>query len=187
MDTCVSKRRSAAGFTIVELITVIILMGILGAIGASRFFDNTAFENRAYADQAKAILRYAQKLAVTENRFIFVRTDGNSFAVCSTLACGGGSLISAPGGSNSGSRATRANCLQGGAYNAAWMCEGRPANVNVTGLPANAMYFDALGRPYNGTDPVGNSSTIVAPQVIRFSSGANASQITIWPETGYVQ
>ncbi|WP_432383647.1 pilus assembly FimT family protein [Duganella sp. P38] len=186
MNPGFSKRRQA-GFTMVELITVIILMGILGAIGASRFFDDTAFENRAYADQAKAIIRYAQKLAVTENRFIFVRTDGNSFAICATLACGGGSLVNAPGGSNSGSRATRANCLQAGVYRAAWMCEGRPASVNVNGLPGNAIYFDALGRPYNGTDAIGNPSTFVAAQVIRFTSGANASQITIWPETGYVQ
>jgi MSHA pilin protein MshC len=44
-----------AGFTIIELVTVLIVVGIVGAIGVGRFFDNRVFENRAYADQAKAI------------------------------------------------------------------------------------------------------------------------------------
>lgn len=178
--------RRDAGFTMVELVTVIILIGILGAIGASRFFDNTAFENRAYADQAKVVLRYAQKLAITQNRSIFVRTDGNRFAVCSAATCGAGNLITAPGGSNSGSRATRANCLQNGTYNANWMCEGRPDTVNVTGTVGNGVAFDALGRPYViNTD---NAIALLGVQVIlTFTSGSNSSRITIWPETGYVQ
>ena len=44
---------SCAGFTMVELIMVIVIIGILGAIGASRFFDSSAFASKAYADQAK--------------------------------------------------------------------------------------------------------------------------------------
>lgn len=169
----------------VELVTVIIVMGILGAIGASRFFDNNAFENRAYADQAKSIIRYAQKLAITENRFVFVRTNGNSFAVCSAAACGSNDIIAAPGGSNSGSRATRAACLQNSSYVASWMCEGRPSTVNVAGLAGNVIAFDALGRPYN----VNNNVTVLlgGRMDITFTSGGNSSRISIWPETGYVQ
>lgn len=170
----------------IELIVVLVLVGILGAIGASRFFDNTAFENRAFADQAKTVLRYAQKLAITQNRSIFVRTDGNRFAVCSAAACGAGSLIAAPGGSNSGSSATRANCMLNNVYTANWMCEGRPNTVNVVGTVGNGIAFDALGRPYtiNST----NATTLLANKMaITFTSGANSSAITIWQETGYVQ
>lgn len=186
MRAGLSVKRNA-GFTMVELVTVIILVGVLGAIGASRFFDNNAFENRAYADQAKVIIRYAQKLAVNENRFIFVRTNGASFAVCSAAACGSGDVISAPGGSNSGSKATRASCLQSGAYVTRWMCEGRPANVNVAGLPGDFISFDALGRPYSGSAANGVSNALAASAIITFTSGSNTSRITIWPETGYVQ
>jgi len=50
----------AQGFTMVELVTVMVVIGILGAIGASRFFDNNTFAGRAYADQAKSVVRYAQ-------------------------------------------------------------------------------------------------------------------------------
>ncbi|MYM84525.1 prepilin-type N-terminal cleavage/methylation domain-containing protein [Duganella sp. FT50W] len=175
----------AAGFTMVELITVIVLMGILGAIGASRFFNQSTFESRAYADQAKTILRYAQKLAITQNRYIFVRTDGNSFAVCTTAACGAGSLISAPGGSNSGSSVTRASCLLNNSYNANWLCEGRPSTVNVTGLGGSSVVFDALGRPYTVNN--GTQALLAGVMTITFTNGSNSSQITVWPETGYVQ
>lgn len=182
--------RSAAGFTMVELITVIVLIGILGAIGASRFFDNTVFESRAYADQAKSLIRYAQKLAIAQNREVFVRANGNSFAVCTQPACAAADIIVAPGGGNSGSRGTRTNCLVNGAYSAPWMCEGRPANVAIASNPVlvagGFFYFDALGRPYNAVDQVGNPSTF-AQTVLTFTSGANSFRITIWPETGYVQ
>jgi MSHA pilin protein MshC len=179
----------SAGFTLVELITVIVLVGVLGAIGASRFFDNAVFESRDYADQVKSLIRYAQKLAIAQNREVFVRADGNSFAVCTQSACGAANIIVAPGG-NSGSRGTRARCLVNGSYSAAWMCEGRPDNVAIAANPtvgtAGVFYFDALGRPYNSADLVGSPSTF-AQTVFTFTSGANRFQITIWPETGYVQ
>ena len=172
----------------IELITVIVLVGILGAIGASRFFDNTVFESRAYADQVKSLIRYAQKLAIAQNRAVFVRTNGNSFAVCTQSACAATDIIAAPAGSNSGSQGTRARCLVNGAYNSGWMCEGRPNNVAIVANPSPGafFYFDALGRPYRAADLVGNPSTF-AQTVLTFTSGANSFQITIWPETGYVQ
>lgn len=191
----VASRRRAGGFTIVELITVIVVIGILGAIGASRFFDNTAFESRAYADQAKTIIRYAQKLAVAQNRPIFVRSDGNSFAVCSNASCNANGIIVAPGGGNNGSAATKLNCLQGNAYAAQWMCVGRPANVVVSAdsvrpeLGAGGFFsFDAMGRPFNrdGTLMIATSPNAPA-MTLSFASGGNIVRMAIWPETGYLQ
>lgn len=182
-----------AGFTIIELVTVLIVIGIVGAIGVGRFFDNRVFENRAYADQAKAIIRYAQKLAIAQNRFMYVRADGNSFAVCSGSGCAAAEAVTAPAGSNSGSSVTKANCLLGGAYVAQWLCEGRPASVTVNaGGRAEVgaggyFFFDALGRPYNKADSGIAGSTFNAPLAIIFASGGNSAQITIYPETGYVQ
>ncbi|WP_343729489.1 prepilin-type N-terminal cleavage/methylation domain-containing protein [Duganella sp.] len=180
--------RRAAGFTIVEVVVVLVIMGILGAIGVSRFWDNAIFQNRAYADQARAIIRYAQKLAIAQNRPIFVITNGNSFAVCSGPGCAANELVTAPGGSNSGSAATRARCQSGGSYNAAWLCEGRPDDVTVTASvnTGGYFYFDALGRPYNAADNTPGVSTFNQLS-LTISSGGNNSQITVWLETGYVQ
>lgn len=166
----------------IELITVIILIGILSAVGVSRFFDNNAFANRAYADQAKTILRYAQKLAISQNRPIFVRADGNSFAVCSAAVCGAGTLIAPPSGSNSGNTATQSYCQSNSSYAANWMCEGRPSTVAISG--AVSLFFDALGRPYN----IGDNGLVSSFQgaSVTFTSGSNNAVIVIEPETGYV-
>ncbi|MRX11675.1 prepilin-type N-terminal cleavage/methylation domain-containing protein [Pseudoduganella sp. FT25W] len=187
MHTAFVPRR-AAGFTMVELITVIILVGILGAIGSSRFFSKTVFENRAYADQAKTIIRYAQKLAVARNRPVFVRSDGNSFAVCANAACDASGIVPAPGGSNDGSAATKLNCQQNNAYAPQWMCTGRPTGVTVAAETARPEFgaggffsFDAMGRPFN------KDGSALTAMTLTFSSGGNTTRWLLWPETGYLQ
>ncbi len=48
----------------VELVLVIVLLAILSSVAAPRFFDNDAFDERAYYDELVSALRYAQKVAV---------------------------------------------------------------------------------------------------------------------------
>ena len=174
----------------VELITVIVLVGILGAIGAARFFDNAVFEGRAYADQAKALIRQAQKLAISQNRPVFVRADQNGFAVCFDAACTtADNLASAPSGANSGTSRTQAYCVLGGAYISRWLCEARPTNVTLTGNglstpQVNGFYFDAMGRPYNTVNALGASN--FATMTLTFTSGTSQYRVAIAGETGYV-
>ena len=57
--------RAAGGFTMIELIVVIVLMAILAMTAMPRFFDSGSFEGPAFAEELASAARYAQKLAVT--------------------------------------------------------------------------------------------------------------------------
>ncbi|MEC8011131.1 MAG: GspH/FimT family pseudopilin [Pseudomonadota bacterium] len=52
------------GFTMIELIVVITMIGILGVYAQSRF-DKVPFDERYFADDVKSALRFAQKYALT--------------------------------------------------------------------------------------------------------------------------
>jgi MSHA pilin protein MshC len=55
------------GFTLVELVAVLVILGIVAAVAAPRLFDNVAFTERGYADEIAASLRYARRIAIASN------------------------------------------------------------------------------------------------------------------------
>lgn len=125
-------RQEVRGFTIVELIMVMIIVGILAAVAASRFFDNTSFQSRGFADQVQATLRFAQKEAIAQHRFVCVAFTTNSITLTinTTATCPGGNLASL-----SGSTTT--------------ILTANPTSITFTGIPTG-FYFDALGKPSLG-------------------------------------
>jgi MSHA pilin protein MshC len=177
--------RRSRGFTMVELIIVMILIGILGAIGAARFFDRTEFDAAAFAEQNAAMLRYAQKLAIAQNRPVYVQAGAQGIRLCYSAACADADQVLAPSGSNSGSTATRAFCTGSGAYAPAWYCEGVPAGAAMTLSPASVatFYFNGLGRPYLGTD---TSNSTFQGLSLTISGNGLTRAISVAQETGYV-
>jgi len=57
-------RRLAGGYTVIELVVVIVILGIVAAIAGPRFFDTKVFSERGYADEVASAMRYSQKIAV---------------------------------------------------------------------------------------------------------------------------
>ncbi|WP_313220986.1 pilus assembly FimT family protein [Stutzerimonas nitrititolerans] len=66
------------GFTIVELIMVIVIIGILAAGVGPRFFAKSNFDERFYFEETLSVVRYAQKLAVASGCRIKVSRDSTS-------------------------------------------------------------------------------------------------------------
>jgi MSHA pilin protein MshC len=171
------------GFTLIELIVVLIVVGILGAIGISRFFAVGDYDVTRYANQARALIRFGQQAAIAQNRPVYVKVDGGRVALCFTIACAAADRIKAPGGGNSATTVTRAACSN----DDTWACEGWPANVTAALSPiapyaSNAWFsFDAQGRPVPAA-----ANTQFIPLTFTFTAGSAQAFVRIAPETGYV-
>lgn len=151
------------GFTLVELITIMVIMGIISAIAVPRMFDRGLFDSRGYYDQVISSLRYAQKTAISQRRLVCVTFPSTSRMQLRTAFNFGGACdtdLQNPAGTYPVGQTT--------------YTIDAPAGVTLSG--AVAINFDALGRAsFAGAYPLSISVT-----------GYAASNVCISAETGYV-
>ena len=157
-----SCSKANAGFTLVELVTVIVILGVLAAVGLPRFFGTAAYENRAGVDRAVSALGFAQQQAMSRLRRIRVQAGAEALVLhyCNSA------------------EAVGADCATSwqplpppGAAGAQWELG---VSVGIGG--GTSLYFNALGRV---VDKSGN------PRTGNFDLSVAGSTVRVVGETGF--
>jgi prepilin-type N-terminal cleavage/methylation domain-containing protein len=81
------------GFTLIELVTVIVITGTLALIALPRLVDTTMWRLRAFSDQLVAELQAAQRLASAQRRPVIATLTPTGLGVAYVS---GGSLATLP-------------------------------------------------------------------------------------------
>ena len=155
-----SQRVRKNGFTLIELIMVIVILGVLAVFAAPRVFNRSAFDERGFHDQTLGVLRYAQKTAIAQRRSVCVAFTASSVGLSRASAEGSSATCDTPLNGPTGVAVLTA-----------------PGGVSFdTPLPVD-FRFDGLGQPLTGVNTA-------APRSIQVK---NASpRITVEAVTGYV-
>lgn len=76
------------GFTMVELVVTLVIIGVLAAIVMPRFVGRDAFASRGFYDEAQSVVRYAQKTAIAWRRPVFVCITATTVSAGTVSGCG---------------------------------------------------------------------------------------------------
>ncbi len=139
--------RSCPGFTIMELIVVIVLLGTISVVAGPRLFGKAGFDQRFFRNDTLSAVRYAQKLAVATGCQVRVSFSANSYSLKlqDGVPCAGTSFtmdVVHPGSGDSSFSNTA------------------PGGVSVSS-DVSPLTFDGLGRAMNSSGTVTDATITV--------------------------
>jgi MSHA pilin protein MshC len=132
----IANKNQISGFSIFELVIVIVLLGILSVYALSNFFDQDEIAARGFFDDTVNAVRFAQKLAISTGCDVRVATVATGYTLVQSSTCTANDFINPVV-----NPANRGNNFQ---------------NLNLPGsfslAPTTAITFNARGIPDSGSD-----------------------------------
>ncbi len=133
------------GFTLIELVVIIIVLAIIAAVAIPRLGDVTSMKSGAAAEKIKSDIRYAQELAMTQNRSYRVY-----FNASPAPASGYAVVNDADGDGNWGEAGEFAPDPTGKGNLSVTLNSGDYAGVTASLSAGSYISFNSLGRPTTG-------------------------------------
>jgi MSHA pilin protein MshC len=147
------------GFTLIEMVMTLVILGILSASFTPKFFQLSAFQQRVFFDDTLSAIRYAQKLAVATGCNVQVSIASNTFSLKRPGAVDRSQCTST----------STANFTQDVAHPGSGETHYSGSQSGVTLTPAT-FYFTALGAVSSGLDiTVGSTKKITIIQETGFA------------------
>lgn len=155
------QSRGESGFTLVELVTVMSLIGIMAFFALPKLTQIMSLQSAGFKDQVKATIDYARKIAVAQRRHVCVSIAASTITVTTD-------------------RGLPVNHTNGNCPSTLLLPSGSnviTAPTSVTMSPVVSFDFDAEGRPVTGAP---------ATITITNASVSQSSTLTVESESGYV-
>ncbi|MDD2884534.1 MAG: prepilin-type N-terminal cleavage/methylation domain-containing protein [Dechloromonas sp.] len=159
------------GFTQVELLVSIILIGILAAVAVPKLDARSGISGPTFTEMARSTLRYAQKSAIASRRRVCAEVSASRLELSIASQASASSCdtpLSSPAGVSPYVLDANDRQFQGGTGFTA----SSPSN-----LLGSALHFDALGRPLLSGSLLTQAATL---------SVSGGGIVTIEAESGHV-
>jgi MSHA pilin protein MshC len=150
------------GFTLIELVMIIVILGILSAVAYERW--PVGMEEAAAAKEFKRAVRYAQHKAMTR------QFTTNAVAWGLTVNANSSYTVQRIGGGEQAEPEYVNRCLN----------SDNPPPCAIP-LTVGSIYFNGLGEPLDAA-----GSPIAAAMIFTVGAAPNAHTVTVSPATGYV-
>lgn len=156
------QRGRVSGFTALELMLVVVMVGLLAVFAAPRIFTTSSITLPASAAQLAASIRYTQSLAMSRGQRYRINFTAGSYQITD----GGGAPIVQPLTASTAAVSLAPATLSG-------------FNPPLTG---NYVAFDGKGVPY-----VSATTVLAGTATITLTAGSEAASVAIAAETGHVR